>query len=287
VGVTQLLPIDGYDAGKLARLMNSAFMGYFVHFEFNAASLSARMHFDGVDSKRSKIFDVDGKPAGLALIVPRGKRSRLATMGMTPKYRGKGLGRKFLRELLEESERCGEQAMVLEVIQQNLPAVRLYESEGFEKVRDLFGFGIEVPEGEADPTLSRVAPEELARAVTEHGDPDLPWQLSAENMARIGPQGSCFRLGPAYIALVGLGGAEVRILSLVCERGQRRTGAARRLLRAVCAAHPSQRWTVPAICPDGPARAFFAAMGFEMLELCQFEMIRDTRRTARGLRGAK
>jgi GNAT superfamily N-acetyltransferase len=285
MGVTRLLSIDGCEPGELARLMNAAFTGYFVHFEFSAESLIARMHFDGVDSKRSKIFEVEGTPAGLALVVPRDRRCRLATMGMVPKYRGKGLGRELLRVLLQESEQCGERAMVLEVIQQNVAALRLYESEGFETARELFGFGIESPEGGLDGDLTSITADELARAVDEHGELELPWQLSAENMARIGALGRCFRLGPAYIALVGLRAEEVRIVSLVCERSQRREGAARRLLYAVFAEHPSHRWSVPAVCPTGSATAFFAAMGFEMSELRQYEMIRDARRANLGRGG--
>jgi len=198
-------------------------------------------------------------------------------MGMISKYRGKGHGRKFLQALLEESERCGERQMVLEVIQQNVAAFKLYESEGFETARELFGFGIESPEGKADPDLAEISPEELSFAVAKHGDPEPPWQLSADNMARLGAQGRCFRLGPAYVALIGLDSAELRIVSIVCDRGHRGEGAAQRLLQALFAEHPNRRWDVPAVRPPGSGAAFFAAMGFEMSELRQYEMIRGAR----------
>ena len=267
--------IDALSADALAELMNESFWGYFVQFEFTGESLAARMHFDGVDAQRSKILEVDGEPAGLALIAPRPAESRLATMGLRPEFRGRGLGRVILKELLRESVLSGERRMVLEVIQKNAAAFALYESEGFRTKRELLGYSRKPGEPVDAAELVEIAPEELAHAVAEYGDDDPPWQLSAESLARLGSQARCYRAGAARVAVARANTEEMRILALVAEPERRREGHARGLLHGLFAKHPGIRWVVPPVCPPGPSSLFLDAMGFELLDLRQFEMVRD------------
>ena len=78
-------------------------------------------------------------PAGIALIARRGWTSRLAAMGISLEWRGRGAGTWFINGLLREASERGEREMVLEVIEQNEPAVALYTRSGFEIVRRLVG----------------------------------------------------------------------------------------------------------------------------------------------------
>lgn len=267
--------IEAISADALAELMNESFWGYFVQFEFTGESLAARMHFDGVDAQRSKILEVDGEVAGLALIAPRPAESRLATMGLRPEFRGQGLGREMLKELLRESVLSGERRMVLEVIQRNEAAYALYESEGFRTKRELLGYSRRSDDPVDGAELVEIAPEELAHAVAEHGDPDPPWQLSAESLARLGAQARCYRAEAARVAVARMNAEEMRILALVTDPARRREGAARRMMHGLFEEYPGTRWVVPPVCPPGSASGFLDAMGFELLDLRQFEMVRD------------
>ena len=52
-------------------------------------------------------------------------------MGLLPAYRGQGLGRRLLREVLSHVFASGLLRVELEVFSSNLAAIRLYEREGF------------------------------------------------------------------------------------------------------------------------------------------------------------
>jgi RimJ/RimL family protein N-acetyltransferase len=52
-------------------------------------------------------------------------------MGILPAYRGQGLGRRLLREVLSRMFDCGMLRVELEVFSSNLPAIKLYERAGF------------------------------------------------------------------------------------------------------------------------------------------------------------
>ena len=57
----------------------------------------------------------------------------LQNIVVDPEYRGRGFGRKICRALLAEAARTGAGHAWLQVVQTNLPALRLYESLGFRK----------------------------------------------------------------------------------------------------------------------------------------------------------
>jgi RimJ/RimL family protein N-acetyltransferase len=52
-------------------------------------------------------------------------------MGILPAYRGQGIGRRLLREALRHMFGRGSLRIELEVFASNLPAIKLYEREGF------------------------------------------------------------------------------------------------------------------------------------------------------------
>lgn len=52
-------------------------------------------------------------------------------MGVDPAAQGQGMGRKLLREAIVEARHRGARRLTLRVLGHNIPARRLYESEGF------------------------------------------------------------------------------------------------------------------------------------------------------------
>jgi ribosomal protein S18 acetylase RimI-like enzyme len=93
-----------------------------------------------VDLELSRVILHAARPVGVALLARRGWTSRLAAMSILPDARGRGIGAVCVRQLLDEAKTRGDQSMTLEVIEQNEPAVRLYEKCGFAKMRRLLGF---------------------------------------------------------------------------------------------------------------------------------------------------
>lgn len=70
---------------------------------------------------------------GVLLLAPRPAMGRweLMLMGLTPAWRGQGLGRALLNKALELAQQSGVKEMVLAVDEANHPAKRLYQQAGF------------------------------------------------------------------------------------------------------------------------------------------------------------
>ena len=66
--------------------------------------------------------------AGIRNIVGTGEITNVMVL---PEYRGRGVGRQILEELLERGRKLGAEEFTLEVRSSNEPAIRLYESFGF------------------------------------------------------------------------------------------------------------------------------------------------------------
>jgi putative acetyltransferase len=79
---------------------------------------------------------LDGQIVGLAgMHVGQGRRRHTADLGMSvhDQFQGRGIGRKLLAALLDVADNyLGLTRVELEVLPDNAPAIRLYESMGFE-----------------------------------------------------------------------------------------------------------------------------------------------------------
>lgn len=79
---------------------------------------------------------LDGQIVGMAgLHVGQGRRRHMADLGMSvhDRFQGRGIGRKLLAALLDVADNyLGLARVELEVLPDNVPAIRLYESMGFE-----------------------------------------------------------------------------------------------------------------------------------------------------------
>ena len=262
---------------EAAAVMTRGFADYFVPIRADAAALAAFARVDGVDLAASRVAVRDGSPVAGALVARRGWSARLAGMSVVPEARGTGVGRALVDRLLDEARTRGERTMELEVIEQNAPAVRLYESAGFQRRRRLVGaLGRPSAGPVVPPELTAVDPRALAAAVAAHGWPDLPWQVSAETLAHAGPPTEAWRLGPAW-ALVALPTAETLVLrAVVTEPAARRRGHGRALLRALMARHPGRDWRAAALFPE-EMEPFLAAAGLVRAPLTQWQMARALR----------
>lgn len=268
--VTSLLD---FGLAPAADVFTRGFTGYFVPITASPAMFAAAARTDSVDLAASRLALLDGEPVGGALIARRGRTSRLAGMALVPAARGRGVGREFMTQLLAEARTRGETTMVLEVIEQNEPAVKLYERCGFTQVRRLTGHSGRpvAPAGATDAGLVELDPRELAGLVAAHGAPDLPWQISAETIAHATPPSVAFRLGPSAALLSDPAAATIGVRALVTERAARGRGHSLALLHALQVRFPGKEWRVSAIFPEDMGPAFVAA-GLARTPLSQWQM---------------
>jgi GNAT superfamily N-acetyltransferase len=269
-----LEPILDYGLPGAVALLNRAFADYVVHIAFDQARLLQMMIHDGVDVEGSQVILHDEQAVGAALIARRGWTSRLAAMALVPEARGQGVGRWAMEQLIDQARARGDRQMVLEVIESNEPAVHLYRRSGFRLLRRLVGYGAVSPNGTdaEDVAVDEVDVREVARLVTAHGLPNLPWQVSGESLALMGPPNRAYRLDDAYAVLSSPAAPQIVVRSVLVVPEGRGQGAAVRLLRALMDKHPDTRWVVPVLCPEEMG-GLFERIGFERSELSQLQMM--------------
>jgi GNAT superfamily N-acetyltransferase len=237
-----------------------------------AGPMAAMLRADGTDLMQSVVVRQDGEDVGLVLLGRRGSTVRVAAMGLVPAVRGRRLGGAALEQLLPGLREAHVERLLLEVIGENVAAVRLYERLGFEARRRLVGFGRGEPvEGEAGE-VREVDPAEAVAFLAAHGERDLPWQLSPPSLWSLGWPTRGFALGRSGVALAASTPAGIALRAVCVRRFERRRGMGRRLVRGVAAALEPAGWNVPPIVPEGLADGFLGALGFEQTRIWQHEM---------------
>jgi len=270
-------PASDYPLPDLVNYLNQGFEHYLIPIQFNVSQFLTMVRKDGIDLTSSRVLVADGNPSGIAMIARRGWTSRLAAMGISSDMRGKGAGTWFMNELVREACEREEREMVLEVIEQNEPAVALYKRSGFDVVRRLVGFE-RSPESETSDAKSGdfALLEEIdlrtAGALISHcGLTDLPWQLSGESIAQMTPPARAYKNGQAYAVISNPEAEHVVVWSVLVEPDARGNDLGVKMLRDVIANHADKTWHVPAIFPEEFTELFERA-GFEKEELSQWQM---------------
>jgi ribosomal protein S18 acetylase RimI-like enzyme len=241
----ELRPAAAFGGATRAALFEAGYAGYVVPVHMDAATLETITAAWDVDLDRSRVALRDGVPVGFVYLGVRGDRSWIGGLGVVESERRRGTGRALMEAALAEAP--GD--VLLEVIDSNEPAIRLYEELGFERVRrlDVWSLTAEVPASTATPAEPRLVEE------------DAPWQRarpSLEGAAAFEVDGGAVVFRP---------GERVNVLQL----SARDETAARELLAAAKGDAPSLHYVnVPS---DAPAVAALRALGGS-LDLRQLEL---------------
>jgi len=263
---------SNYPTPDLVQLLNLSFESYIIPVRFDIPYFLNMLRKDNVDLSISRVLLADGEPIGIGLIARRGWTSRLAAMGIVKDMRGKNTGTWFMEQLVQEARDRSDREMVLEVIEQNEPAVHLYQKCGFKSVRRLISLvNRDAAKQDAKGELLEIDLRDLGRLILLHGLPDLPWQLSGETVALLNPPVRAFKKGNAYIAISNPEPENVVISSLLVEPQARGQGLAVDLIKTVTANYPGKIWHVSAIWPEEFGHVFEYA-GFQREELSQWQM---------------
>jgi predicted GNAT family N-acyltransferase len=200
-----------------------------------------------IDLARSRVALRDDELVGIVNLGVRGDRGWIGGLGVVPAERRNGIGRGLMEGVLAEAPAH----VTLEVLEQNEPAIRLYEELGFTRTRvlEIWSLTADVPAVEARSSDARPL-----------GQADLPWQRADESLPgeleRIEVDGAA--------ALIRVTGLRVGIAQLEA----RDDAAAGELLAAARARGESVHFmNVP---ETDPASAAFRRLG-GTLDLRQFE----------------
>lgn len=266
--------VSDFGLKATAEVLARGFADYFVPIASTEATLWAMARGDSVDFAASRVAVRAGEPVGVALIARRGWTSRLAGMALVPAARRQGVGRALVEQVIAEARGRGDRQFELEVIEQNEPAVKLYEATGFQRRRRLVGFAGRA--GPADPEnraadLREVDGRLVAARLAAAQPADWPWQLSAETIAQLTPPHVAFEQAGAWVVLTNPAAAPVTVRALVTESGGWADGRAERLLRAVAARYPDRDFRIGALWPE-EVSAVFGSVGWARQSLSQWQM---------------
>jgi ribosomal protein S18 acetylase RimI-like enzyme len=272
-------PALAFTTSALAEIMTACFEGYVVPQAVTGEMFNARFRRESLDLYSSRVLVEGERPIAIVLVARRGWTARIAAMGIVPAHRSRGLGQLALREVMADLRRLGDRRLLLEVIDTNEPAVRLYRRLGFEVRRRLIGY--RRPAGSAASRtvadLVAIDPLAIARRVAEDGTPDLPWIMAPETLAAAAAPARGLALAGEAFAIVEPAPqpSSLALRTLVVARQARGRGLGRAMICALAAAYPEQDLLISANFPEDLAPGFMTHMGFERTPISQFEMDLD------------
>lgn len=268
-------PVAECTATVVADALTRSFEGYVMPVNVSAQGYERRFRPENLDPFASRVYFRDATPVAVLLVARRGWISRIAAMAVAPEVRRRGVGKQVMRGAIQDAVSRGDRSILLEVIEQNTPAVELYTGLGFSPLRRLVGYrhepGGAAPE-EAD-TLSEFDPLEFARVAAREGEPGLPWMLTPETLSGMVSPARAYHLDHHAYALIGDPETEVVTLTaIVVPRVHRRKGWGTRITQALYAAFAKQSLAIPATVPEDLAPAFFTRCGWGLQDTSQLEM---------------
>jgi len=101
----------------------------FLAMQFEAQSAHYAQHYAGADFR---IIEADDNPIGRLYIHRQPHDIRIVDISLMPQHRGKGIGTKLLREILDEGAATNTPVTIH--VEQFNPAMRLYERLGFRRI---------------------------------------------------------------------------------------------------------------------------------------------------------
>lgn len=274
----EIIPACDISLADQAKTFSQAFTGYVGgSFEMDAAALARFIFHQGADLFHSYFVRTAEGLTGFAYLNRTGDISRVAGMGIVPAARRAGLARRLLAHLLEEAQTRGDQAMTLEVIEQNPAAHKLYAQEGFRETGHLLSWRRKAgtPTTESTGPLEEISLIRATQIPSALEYPDLPWPISRHAIAKSAAK-RAFRSGHTLIVIGDPEVSPVRVHALSCSDRMDWTSL-RETLRMLLHRYPACEFFTPPVFPEQFGEEVFQPLGFAREPLSQFLMRYDFR----------
>jgi ribosomal protein S18 acetylase RimI-like enzyme len=284
--VIELVPALERSLPQLADLQARATVDYAFPLGNDPSELARRLAVDAIDLGASWIAMLHKEDVGFAMIARRGGFSRIDSLGVLPEARKQNVGRSLVDAVLAGGRVHGDLKIVLEVLDDNIPALRLYKSAGFHSWRRLVGWERNHPNVLTKDPSRNVVERPLrhaAWACAHNAERDLPWQFAPESIANLAPPYRAFEHDhSAYCIVRLLDDGTMKVRAFVVRAEARRRGLGSAVLAGACKALGAKRIALPPWCPEGLWDDFFKAAGFHHSKVSQVELRRPIEKAASG-----
>ena len=180
-----LEPASRFTHAELAEIFNAGYEGYYTPFNVDEEAFRFMSTIWDDDLDASRVAVVDGEPAGICKLAIRGDRGWIAGIGISISQRGRGIGEELMRGVIDVARERGLRELWLEVLVQNEPAIRLYEKLGFERVRELEVWTLDVVLCYRNTKSAPVALAEAQARIRRERTEREPWQRADETVANL------------------------------------------------------------------------------------------------------
>ena len=199
--------VEALDDDALTQLFTLVYTDYHVPMHVDGPAMRFMRVASDLDRSASRLVRDGGEAVAIAMMGVRGDDGWIGGMGVSPSHRGRGLGAHVMRAVLESARARGLRRVMLEVLQQNTHAIRLYEHLGFRHVRDLEVWAFPAPDAPDEaPSVEPVPVEVAHRFIRDHRLAPEPWQRADGTLAALLADGVAFE-------------------GLLAKRGEREVGA--------------------------------------------------------------
>lgn len=284
---TQLRFLAGVPFSRIHAALQAAFADYAINMSYMTEDfLAVRSRKNGVDLTVSPGLFAGGELAGFTLVGLGPWRGRPAAFdsatGLIKAFRGQGHAQAMFNHALPALRERGVRNFVLEVLQENRPAIRAYEKAGFQISRELDCYDIHpgCPVA-AGPLLAGIelvaAGPDILPSFEESAEWPLSWECSFEAQRRAGGD-VVFLAARSDGETVGLAAFHTKLAWLMAvqvKKAWRRRGIGSALLTRVLAGYGrlSERIRADNIqSSDQATKALLERHGFRRF-VSQYEMV--------------
>ncbi len=173
-----IVPAGSLRTPELVELFNRAYADYFVPIQLDEAAWAGMLTRFDVNLEASRV----APGAGIVLLGVRDDRAWVGGMGVVPEARRTGVGRRLMVSLAEQARARAVREVQLEVLEQNTPAIALYESLGFCRTRQLDVWALD--RALEAPGAREIDADDALQWIAAHRREREPWQRETASVRR-------------------------------------------------------------------------------------------------------
>ena len=238
VGAFRRVTLAALDLPGVTAAFNTVCQRYVVPFAMDEEQMGRHLSSTALDLAHSPLWlDDQGEVAGLGALGVRGERGWIGGFGISPAYRGRGLGQMLLEETMAGARALGMHQVELEVLRQNEAAIRLYTRAGFRAAAYLTGLLLLRPVAPMPgrETARGADPRTLLARLPRLRQERTSWQREPSTLAASGelaaivvgsperPDGYLFyRRTPTAVAVMDIGAAGAPTVTMLIDTLRRR-----------------------------------------------------------------